>query len=104
VGRSSAGTILAEAGVSPDTYVRDLTEDETMKLRAAVESRPVEGDLRRAVADDVKRLIENGSYRGMRHRRGLPVRGQRTRTNARSRKGSKRGGVGGAGKRKVRKH
>jgi len=99
IGRSTAQRILAEAGVDPDTQVKDLTEDEVMKLREAVENREVEGDLRRDRSQNVKRLMEIGSYRGLRHRRGLPVRGQRTKTNARGRKGPRRLSV--AGKRKV---
>ena len=90
IGRSTARMILAEAGVDPDTHVKDLTEDEVVKLREAVESREVEGDLRRERSQDVKRVMEIGSYRGLRHRRGLPVRGQRTKTNARGRKGPKK--------------
>ena len=99
VGRPTAGAILAEAGVDPNTKVKDLTEDEVVKLREAVERREIEGDLRRERSQDVKRLMEIGSYRGLRHRRGLPVRGQRTKTNARGRKGPRRMSV--AGKRKV---
>jgi small subunit ribosomal protein S13 len=90
IGRSTALKLLSQAGVSPDTKVRDLTEDEVIKLREAVESREVEGELRRERSQDVKRLTEIGSYRGLRHRRGLPVRGQRTKTNARARKGPRR--------------
>jgi small subunit ribosomal protein S13 len=99
IGRSTAQQILKETGVDPDTPVKDLTEDEVMKLREAVENREVEGDLRRDRSQNVKRLMEIGSYRGLRHRRGLPVRGQRTKTNARGRKGPRRLSV--AGKRKV---
>jgi small subunit ribosomal protein S13 len=99
IGRSTANEILAEARIDPDTQVKDLTEDEVMNLRAAVESREVEGDLRRERSQDVKRLMEIGSYRGLRHRRGLPVRGQRTKTNARGRKGPRRMSV--AGRRKA---
>jgi small subunit ribosomal protein S13 len=99
IGRSTAQKILAETGVDPSTPVKDLTEDEVMKLREAVENREVEGDLRRDRSQNVKRLMEIGSYRGLRHRRGLPVRGQRTKTNARGRKGPRRLSV--AGKRKV---
>jgi small subunit ribosomal protein S13 len=95
IGRSSANEILGEVGVSPDTYVKDLTEDEELKLRQAVESRQVEGDLRRDRSQNVKRLMEIGSYRGLRHRRGLPVNGQRTKTNARSRKGPRRMSIAG---------
>jgi len=90
IGRSTANEILEAAGVDPDTHVKDLTEDEIVKLREAVESREVEGDLRRERSQNVKRLQEIGSYRGLRHRRGLPVRGQRTKTNARGRKGPRR--------------
>jgi small subunit ribosomal protein S13 len=90
VGRSTANQILKQAGVNPDTQVKDLTEDEVVKLREAVEGREVEGDLRRDRSQNVKRLQEIGSYRGLRHRRGLPVHGQRTKTNARARKGPKK--------------
>jgi small subunit ribosomal protein S13 len=99
IGRSTAQQILKETGVDPDTPVKDLTEEEVIKLREAVENREVEGDLRRDRSQNVKRLMEIGSYRGLRHRRGLPVRGQRTKTNARGRKGPRRLSV--AGKRKV---
>ena len=99
IGQSTAKQILEETGVDPDTLVKDLTEDEVMKLREAVENREVEGDLRRERSQNVKRLMEIGSYRGLRHRRGLPVRGQRTKTNARGRKGPRRLSV--AGKRKA---
>ena len=101
IGKSTSQDILKEIGVDPDTYVKDLTEDEELKLRQAVESRQVEGDLRRERSQNVKRLMEIGSYRGLRHRRGLPVRGQRTKTNARGRKGPKRMSI--AGRRKVKK-
>jgi small subunit ribosomal protein S13 len=104
IGRSTSNTVLAEAGVSPDTYVKDLTEDEVRKLRERVDDLLVEGDLRRERSQNVKRLMEIGSYRGLRHRRGLPVNGQRTKTNARSRKGPKRGSAMGGGKKKIRKH
>lgn len=88
IGRKSANDILAKAQVSPDTRVRDLSEDEVAKLRELIEkSYMVEGDLRRNVALNIKRLVEIGCYRGVRHRKGLPVRGQRTKTNARTRKG-----------------
>jgi small subunit ribosomal protein S13 len=90
IGRSSSNQILEEAGVDPNTQVKDLTEDEIVKLREAVEGREVEGDLRRERSQNVKRLQEIGSYRGLRHRRGLPVHGQRTKTNARARKGPKK--------------
>jgi small subunit ribosomal protein S13 len=99
IGRSTAQQILKETGVDPNTSVKDLTEEEVIKLREAVENREVEGDLRRDRSQNVKRLMEIGSYRGLRHRRGLPVRGQRTKTNARGRKGPRRLSV--AGKRKV---
>jgi len=91
IGRSSARQIVARTGINPDTRVRDLTEDEVTRLREVVEREyKVEGELRREVAANIKRLIDIGSYRGLRHKRGLPVRGQRTRTNARTRKGPKR--------------
>jgi small subunit ribosomal protein S13 len=95
IGPSAARKIVAETGVSPDTYVKDLTDDEVVKLREAVESREVEGDLRRERSQNIKRLSEIGAYRGLRHRRGLPVRGQRTKTNARSRKGPRRMSIAG---------
>jgi small subunit ribosomal protein S13 len=96
VGRSTSKQILEQVGVSPDTYVRDLTEDEVAKLRAAIDDgRLVEGELRRERSQDIKRLQEIGSYRGLRHRRGLPVRGQKTKTNARTRKGPRRMQVAG---------
>ena len=102
VGDSQSRRMLGEAGVSADTYVRDLTEDEIRKLRDAIDRElTVEGDLRRERSQDVKRLMEIGAYRGLRHRRGLPVDGQRTKTNARTRKGPKRQQV--AGKKKVKK-
>jgi small subunit ribosomal protein S13 len=99
IGRSTAQQILKETGVDPDTPVKDLTEEEVIKLREAVENREVEGDLRRDRWQSVKRLMEIGAYRGLRPRRGLPVRGQRTKTNARGRKRPRRMSV--AGKRKV---
>jgi small subunit ribosomal protein S13 len=95
IGRSTANQILKETGVDPNTQIKDLTEDEVIKLRDAVENRDVEGDLRRERSQDIKRLQEIGSYRGLRHRRGLPVRGQRTKTNARGRKGPRRMSVAG---------
>jgi small subunit ribosomal protein S13 len=96
IGRSSANQLLAEVGISPDTYVRDLTDDEVVKLREAIESSAtVEGDLRRERSQSVKRLTEIGAYRGLRHRRSMPVRGQRTKTNARTRKGPRRMQVAG---------
>ncbi len=88
IGRSASKKILAKTGINPDTRVKDLTEDEVGKLREVIDAEyTVEGDLRRQVALDIKRLMEIGCYRGIRHRRGLPVRGQRTKTNARTRKG-----------------
>jgi small subunit ribosomal protein S13 len=96
IGRSTSNEILAKVGVSPDTYVRDLTEDEVAKLRATIDDGyTVEGDLRRERSQDIKRLQEIGCYRGLRHRRGLPVRGQKTKTNARTRKGPRRMQVAG---------
>ena len=91
IGRTSATKILAEAGINPDVRVKDLTEEDEIKLSKVIaDNYTVEGDLRREVAMDIKRLIEIGSFRGMRHRKGLPVRGQRSKTNARTRKGPKR--------------
>ncbi|KXS45789.1 MULTISPECIES: 30S ribosomal protein S13 [unclassified Candidatus Frackibacter] len=91
IGRSTSQEILEMTGVDPDTKVRDLTEEEVAKLRNAIdENYTVEGELRREVRGDIKRLKDIGSYRGLRHRRGLPVRGQRTKTNARTRKGPKK--------------
>ena len=91
IGRKTSNDILAATGVNPDTRVRDLSEDDVSKLREYIDHNlRVEGDLRRDVAFDIKRLIEIGSYRGLRHRRGLPVRGQRSKTNARTRKGPKK--------------
>ena len=91
IGRTSANKILKEAGINPDTRVKDLTEDDEAKLREIIgHEYVVEGDLRRDVAMDIKRLTEIGCYRGIRHRKGLPVRGQRSKTNARTRKGPKR--------------
>ncbi len=91
IGQSKANSILASTGVNPDTRVKDLTDDEVAKLRDAIDKTArVEGDLRREVALNIKRLVEIGSYRGVRHRKGLPVRGQRSKTNARTRKGPKR--------------
>jgi small subunit ribosomal protein S13 len=96
IGRSTSNRILKEVGVDPDTYVRDLTEEEVAKLRTAIdEGLSVEGDLRRERSQDIKRLQEIACYRGLRHRRGLPVRGQKTKTNARTRKGPKRMQVAG---------
>ena len=91
IGRKSACDILAATGVNPDTRVRDLTEDDVSKLREHIDHNyTVEGDLRRDIAFDIKTLIEIGCYRGIRHRKGLPVRGQRSKTNARTRKGPKK--------------
>jgi small subunit ribosomal protein S13 len=96
IGRSTANELLAEVGVEPDRKVRDLTEEEVVKLRDAIDrDLTVEGDLRRERSQNIKRLQEIGCYRGMRHRRGLPVRGQNTKTNARTRKGPKRMQVAG---------
>ena len=102
IGRSTSNEMLAKLGISPDTYVRDLTDDEVSKLRDLIDSDyTVEGDLRRERSQNIKRLMEIGCYRGLRHRRGLPVRGQKTKTNARTRKGPKRMQV--AGKKKAGK-
>jgi small subunit ribosomal protein S13 len=102
VGPSQAKRVLRQLDINPDTYVKDLTEDEIRKLRDVVDNDlTVEGDLRRERSQNVKRLMEIGAYRGLRHRRGLPVDGQRTKTNARTRKGPKRMSV--AGKKKVKK-
>ncbi|HLL91533.1 MAG TPA: 30S ribosomal protein S13 [Solirubrobacteraceae bacterium] len=102
IGRSTSGKVLREVGIDPDTYIRDLTEDEVAKLRDVIdESLTVEGDLRRERSQDIKRLQDIACYRGLRHRRGLPVRGQKTKTNARTRKGPKRMQV--AGKKKAGK-
>ncbi len=101
IGQSTAHKLLVDNGVSPDTLVRDLTEAEIGRLRDAVENLTVEGDLRRERSQNIKRLMEIGCYRGLRHRRGLPVRGQNTKTNARTRKGPKRMQV--AGKKKAGK-
>jgi small subunit ribosomal protein S13 len=91
VGDSTARKILAQTGVNPDTRVKDLSEDDTAKLRSVIENQfKVEGSLRTEISMNIKRLMDIGSYRGLRHRRGLPVRGQRTRTNARTRKGKTR--------------
>jgi small subunit ribosomal protein S13 len=103
VGLSTSQKVLEKTDISSDTYVKDLTDDEISRLRDAIDNDlTVEGDLRRERSQDVKRLTEIGSYRGLRHRRGLPVRGQRTKTNARGRKGPRRGQI--AQKRKVGKH
>jgi small subunit ribosomal protein S13 len=102
VGEATARRLLQDAGIDPDTYVRDLTDDEVIRLRNSVDQElSVEGDLRRERSQNVKRLMEIGSYRGLRHRRGLPANGQRTKTNGRTRKGPRRMQV--AGKRKVKK-
>ena len=102
IGRPTANRLLADTRISPDTYIRDLTEDEVARLRDAIdENLTVEGDLRRERSQDIKRLQDIGCYRGLRHRRGLPVRGQKTKTNARTRKGPKRMQV--AGKKKAGK-
>jgi small subunit ribosomal protein S13 len=91
IGRTTANKILEATGINPDTRVRDLTEDEVVRLRDYIDKNvKVEGDLRREIALNIKRLVEIGCYRGLRHRRGLPVRGQRTKTNARTRKGPRR--------------
>ncbi len=102
VGEATARKLLQDAGIDPDTYVRDLTDDEVIRLRNSVDQEmSVEGDLRRERSQNVKRLMEIGAYRGLRHRRGLPANGQRTKTNGRTRKGPRRMQV--AGKRKVKK-
>ncbi len=91
IGRTSSNKILAKAGVNPDTRVKDLTEDEVIKIREIIDKEyKVEGDLRRETALNIKRLMEIGCYRGLRHRKNLPVRGQRTKTNARTRKGPRK--------------
>jgi small subunit ribosomal protein S13 len=103
LGRSTARRIVEKAGVNPDTYVKDLTDDEVLKLRELIDQElSVEGDLRRERSQNVKRLMEIGAYRGLRHRRGLPVNGQRTKTNGRTRKGPRRMQVAGR-KRAVKK-
>ena len=95
VGRSTSNEILRKTNIEPDRKVRDLTEDEVSRLREAIDDLTVEGDLRRERSQNIKRLTEIGCYRGLRHRRGLPVRGQNTKTNARTRKGPKRMQVAG---------
>jgi small subunit ribosomal protein S13 len=101
IGRTTSNRVLGATGIDPDTRVRDLTEDEVARLRTWIDANlKVEGDLKRDISQDIKRKMEIGSYQGIRHRKGLPVRGQRTRTNARTRKGPKRTV---AGKKKVRK-
>jgi small subunit ribosomal protein S13 len=101
VGPSTAREVLGQSGVDPNTQVKDLTDDEVRKLRDAIDNLSVEGDLRRERSQNVKRLMEIGAYKGLRHRRGLPVNGQRTKTNGRTRKGPRRMQV--AGKKKVTK-
>ncbi len=102
IGRSNSLVILEKAGVDPSTKIKDLTEDESRRIRKVIQDEVrVEGDLRKERSQNIKRLMEIGCYRGVRHRRGLPVRGQRTHTNARCRKGPKRSSI--AGKKKVRK-
>ena len=102
IGRSRSARILTDAGVNRDTRVKDLTEDDVRKIRQIItDEGKVEGDLRKDVGLDIKRLMEINCYRGMRHRRGLPVRGQRTHTNARTRKGPRKGAI--AGKKKATK-
>ena len=91
IGKTTSQKIIAQTGINPNTRVRDLTEDEVSKIRENIDkTQKVEGDLRREIALNIKRLVEIGCYRGIRHRRGLPVRGQRTKTNARTRKGPRR--------------
>ncbi|MBI5310281.1 MAG: 30S ribosomal protein S13 [Actinobacteria bacterium] len=102
IGQPTSQRLLDKAGINRDTYVKDLTEDEVIKLRDLIDQElTVEGDLRRERSQDTKRLMEIGAYRGLRHRRGLPVRGQRTKTNARTRKGPRRAQI--ANKKKVSK-
>ena len=101
VGRATANQVLSQTGIEPDRKVRDLTDDEVSRLREAIDDLTVEGDLRRERSQNIKRLMEIGAYRGLRHRRGLPVHGQNTKTNARTRKGPKRMQV--AGKKKAGK-
>lgn len=96
IGLKSSQKILKEAGVNPDTRVKDLTADQEQAIRKAMSDYVVEGDLRREVALNIKQLVEMGCYRGMRHKRGLPVRGQRTKTNARTRKGPRKLVIGGS--------
>ena len=103
VGEGRARKVLQDAGVDPNTYVKDLTDDEVRKLRERIDNDlTVEGDLRRERSQNVKRLMEIGAYRGLRHRRGLPVRGQRTRTNARTRKGPRKTVAGKKGVKEMR--
>jgi small subunit ribosomal protein S13 len=102
IGRPTSNRVLATARVNPDTRVKDLSEDEVSRIRKVIQDDVrVEGDLRKEVSQDIKRLMEIGCYRGLRHRRGLPVRGQRTHTNARTRKGPRKGAI--AGKKKATK-
>ena len=102
IGRPTSNRVLATARVNPDTRVKDLSEDEVSRIRKVIQDDvSVEGDLRKEVSQDIKRLMEIGCYRGFRHRRGLPVRGQRTHTNARTRKGPRKGAI--AGKKKATK-
>ena len=101
IGRTRSHQILDTAGVQATTKVKDLTEDEARRIRDVIQDERVEGDLRKEVTQNIRRLIETGSYRGIRHPRNLPVRGQRSHTNARTRKGPRRGAV--AGKKKVKK-
>ena len=102
IGRPTSNRVLATARVNPDTRVKDLSEDEVSRIRKVIQDDvSVEGDLRKEIAQDIKRLMEIGCYRGLRHRRGLPVRGQRTHTNARTRKGPRKGAI--AGKKKATK-
>ncbi len=101
IGPTTALRILTEAGIDPSTRTKDLREDEIVKIRAILErDYVVEGDLRRDITMQIKRLMDIGSYRGLRHRKGLPARGQRTKTNARTRKGPKKGSISGRGKKK----
>jgi small subunit ribosomal protein S13 len=105
IGRSTSREVLEQVGVSPDTYVRDLTDEEVRKLRDQIDGElSVEGDLRRERSQNVKRLQEIGAYKGLRHRRGLPVNGQRTKTKVRARKGPRGATIAGGGKKKIRKH
>lgn len=99
IGRATSNRLLKQTGISPDTYIKDLTDDEIVKLREAIDGGvQVEGELRRKRSEDIKRLGEIGCYRGTRHRRGLPVRGQRTKTNARGRKGPRKTAASGRSK------
>lgn len=101
IGPTTALRILTEAGIDPNTRTKDLREDEIVKIRSILErDYVIEGDLRRDITMQIKRLMDIGSYRGLRHRKGLPARGQRTKTNARTRKGPKKGSISGRGKKK----